>query len=92
MEAGDDETGKAAIHFNDMLRAYPNARPTGPKRVAFAGGSNWHKWQPTRGLVRSLLTEAGFVDITEFDYRVGTLPELDVVEVREDSMFFEAHR
>jgi SAM-dependent methyltransferase len=92
VEAGDDETGKAAIHFNDMLRAYPNARPTGPKRVAFAGGSNWHKWQPTRGLVRSLLTEAGFVDITEFDYRVGTLPELDVVEVREDSMFFEAHR
>ena len=90
--AGDDEGGKAALHYNDMLRSYPHERPTGPKRVAFAGGSNWHKWQPTGGLVRSMLSEAGFVDVTEHEYRAGTLPELDVVEVREDSMFFEARR
>ena len=92
VEAGDDADGKAALHYNDMLRTYPNARPTGPRRVAFAGGSNWHKWQPTRGLVRSMLADAGFNEITEFEYRVGTLPELDIVEVREDSMFFEARR
>ncbi|HEY6472164.1 MAG TPA: methyltransferase domain-containing protein [Acidimicrobiales bacterium] len=92
VEAGDDEDGKAALHYNEMLRTYPNARPTGPRRVAFAGGSNWHKWQPTRGLVRSMLADAGFKEIKEFEYRVGTLPELDIVEVREDSMFFEARR
>lgn len=90
--AGDDEGGKAAVQFNDMLRAYPTSRPTGPRRVAFLGGSNWHKWQPTAGLVRSMLDEAGFVDVTQHEYRVGTLPELDVVEVRIDSMFFEARR
>jgi SAM-dependent methyltransferase len=90
VEAGDDDTGEAARHYNDMLRTYPEARPTGARRAAFVAGSNWHKWQPTRGLVRSMLTEAGFVDIKEYGYRVGTLPELDIVEVREDSMFFEA--
>lgn len=92
VEAGDDADGKAALEYNDMLRTYPKARPTGTRRVAFAGGSNWHKWQPTRGLLRSMLADAGFNEITEFEYRVGTLPELDIVEVREDSMFFEARR
>jgi SAM-dependent methyltransferase len=92
VEAGDDVDGKAALHYLEMLRSYPDNRPTGAKRVAFTGGSNWHKWQPTPGLVRSMLADAGFTDIKEFEYRVGTLPELDIVEVREDSMFLEARR
>ena len=39
-----------------------------------------------------MLVDAGFNEITEFEFQVGTLPELDIVEVREDSMFFEARR
>jgi hypothetical protein len=39
-----------------------------------------------------MLADVGFSEIKEYEYRVGTLPELDIVEVREDSMFFEARR
>jgi hypothetical protein len=61
--------------------------------VTFVGGSNYHKWQPTRGLVKSLLEEAGFGEFVELKYREGRLPDIEAVEVREDyTMFFEAVR
>ena len=90
--AGDDPDGSAGLRYNEMLRAHPESRPSGRKLVAFVGGSNWHRWQPTKGLVRSMLAEAGFEDATEQTFRVGKLPELDIVELREDSWFVEAIR
>lgn len=46
----------------------------------------------TRGLVRALFEEAGFGDVRELHYREERLPELKLVEVREDSVFCEADR
>jgi SAM-dependent methyltransferase len=90
--AGENDDGEASLHYHEMLRAYPDTRPSGRRMITFIGGSNWHKWQPTRSLVRRLLSDAGFTNITEVAYREGELPQLDLVEVREDSMFFEAVR
>ena len=90
--AGEDPEGSAGLHYNEMLRAHPQARPAGRKLVAFIGGSNWHRWQPTKGLVRSMLADAGFEDVTEESFRSGKLPELEIVELREDSWFVEGVR
>lgn len=89
LEAGDDPDGEAGLRYQEMLRAHPNQKPSGRKMVAFVGGSNWHRWQPTRGLVKSMLAKAGFTDIREESFRVGRLPEVEVVELREDSWFVE---
>jgi hypothetical protein len=75
-----------------MLRAHPESKPSGRRLFAFIGGSNWHRWQPTRGLVKSMLREAGFTDVEERAFREGALPELEIVELREDSWFVEGIR
>lgn len=90
LAAGDDPGGVAAMKYQEMLRAHPNSKPAGRAKVAFVAGSNWHKWQPTRGLMRELFREAGFVEFTEQTFRSGRFPDLAQVELREDSMFFEA--
>ena len=92
LSAGEDPDGAAGLKYQEMLRAHPDAKPSGRRLVTFIGGSNWHRWQPTRGLVKSMLRDAGFVDIAERSFQVGDLPELDVVEVREDSWFVEGVR
>lgn len=86
---GDGDAGR---RYNERLGAYPNARPKGRRMVAFIGGGSAHKWQPTRGVVREIIEAAGFTDVRERTFRDGNLPQLDEVEVREESMFFEAVR
>jgi SAM-dependent methyltransferase len=90
--AGDDPGGVAGLKFQEMLRAHPNSKPMGRRKVAFVAGSNWHKWQPTRGLVRQMFADTGFVDFKEMTFRVGESPDLQQTELREDSMFFEAKK
>lgn len=92
LAAAEDPEGKAGIMYGQMLRAHPESKPTGKRLVTFVGGSNWHRWQPTRGLVKSLLAEAGFTDMSEHTFREGKLPHLADVEQREDSWFIEAVR
>jgi len=92
LAAGEDPGGVAGLKFQEMLRAHPNAKPMGRRKVAFVAGSNWHKWQPTRGLVRQMFADTGFVDFKELPFRTGESPDLDKVELREDSMFFEAKK
>jgi SAM-dependent methyltransferase len=92
LAAGHDPGGEAGLRYQEMLRAHPGSKPTGRGKVAFVAGSNWHKWQPTRGLVRQLFADAGFADFKELTFRTGESPDLDLVEQREDSMFFEAKK
>lgn len=87
--AGDAQSG---AHYNERLGAYPVERPKGRRLITFIGGGSAHKWQPTRGLVRSMLEEAGYESFRELSYQEGDLPQVAEVEVREESMFFEAVR
>ncbi len=92
LEAGEDPDGKAGLQYQEMLRAHPEERPSGKRLVTFVGGSNYHRWQPVRGLVKSMLRDAGFTDVQERTFRDGALPEVEIVELREDSWFVEGVR
>lgn len=87
-----DGNEEAGAHYNERLGAYPVVRPKGRRMFTFMMGGSAHKWQPTRGLIRSMLEEAGFADFRELAYQQGDLPQLTEVEVRPESMFFEAVR
>ena len=92
LSANGDASGEVGLRYNEMLRAHPESKPSGRRMVAYIGGSNYHKWQPTRGLVMRMLRDAGFTDVEEKSFREGDLPELEVVELREDSWFVEGVR
>lgn len=86
---GDAEAG---AHYNERLGSYPVVRPKGRRLFTFMMGGSAHKWQPTRGLVREMLEDAGFTGFRELEYQKGDLPQVTEVEVRPESMFFEAVR
>jgi SAM-dependent methyltransferase len=94
LEAGDDPTGEAGYHYHYRLGSHPEERPTGRRALTFRIGGHIHRWQPTRGLVRKMLLEAGFADaeISDRKFLEGDLPELDRIETREESFFTEARR
>ncbi|MGH3414200.1 MAG: class I SAM-dependent methyltransferase [Marmoricola sp.] len=92
VEAGDDPTGEAGRLYQERLGAHPDARPTGRHGLTFGLGGFVHRWQPTRGLVRSMLQRAGFADTAERKFREGELPDLDRIENREESFFYEARK
>jgi SAM-dependent methyltransferase len=92
LDAAEDPDGEAGRAYNDMLRAHPDSKPSGRRLLAYLAGSNWHKWQPARGLVKRMLRDAGFGDVEERSFREGALPELEVVELRRDSWFVEGVR
>lgn len=84
----DPEPGMA---FNTRLNMAPLERPTGRRKLTLAAGHNLHRWQPTLGLVRSMLANAGFTVVSECNFREGELPGLRDIEHRIESLFLEAH-
>lgn len=94
LENGDDPEGKAGRAYNARIGAHPEERPTGKRAFTFAIGGHIHRWQPTRGLVRSMLVAAGFDDdaISDRKFKEGDLPDLEEIETREESFFTEAVR
>ncbi|KAA1396080.1 class I SAM-dependent methyltransferase [Aeromicrobium ginsengisoli] len=84
--------GQGGEHFNERINAYPVARPKGRRQITFMLGGSAHKWQPTRDLVKAMVEDAGFTNFRELAYQEGDLPQVTEVEVRPESMFFEAVR
>ena len=78
------------LEFNRHLCAYPFERPSAKAWVLARFASGPHRWQPTTSLLRHLLAEAGFVEIEAKSFRKGSLPDLEMVEHREASIFIEA--
>ncbi|WP_110208504.1 class I SAM-dependent methyltransferase [Nocardioides daejeonensis] len=94
VEAGNDPSGEAGRRYHARLGAHPDDRPTGKRALTFKIGGHIHRWQPTRGLVRAMLVEAGFSAdaVTDHGYHEGALPDLAEIETREESFFIEARR
>lgn len=84
LESGDGR------EFNEQLLAQPLSRPRLKTRMVELFGAHIHRWQPTRGLIRELLAEAGFHEVTEHAFLEGSLPGLSAVEHRSESIFMEA--
>ncbi len=70
----------------------PSRAPRAAGMFTFMMGGSAHKWQPTRDLVKAMVEDAGFTEFRELEYQKGDLPQLTEVEVRPESMFFEAVR
>lgn len=94
LEAGDDPAGEAGRRFHARLGSHPEERPSGKRALTFKIGGHIHRWQPTRGLVRAMLVDAGFDDseISDRKFVEGDLPEIEKIETREESFFTEARR
>ncbi len=94
IESGDDEAGDAGYRYLLRLGSHPLDRPTGKRALTSKIGGHIHRWQPTRGLVRKMLLEAGFADdeISDRKFLEGDLPEIERIETREESFFTEARR
>jgi SAM-dependent methyltransferase len=83
--AGQD----AGRYFNSRLLAYPEDRPTLSGRLQSAVSGHTNRWQASASMVRQLMISAGLVHIYDREYRRGSLPMLDTIETREDSLFLE---
>jgi SAM-dependent methyltransferase len=94
IEAGDDETGEAGYRYLLRLGSHTLERPTGKRVLTSKIGGHIHRWQPTRGLVRKMLVEAGFAEsaISDRKFLEGDLPDIENIETREESFFTEAVR
>jgi SAM-dependent methyltransferase len=94
VESGDDPAGDAGYRYLLRLGSHPLERPTGKRALTAKIGGHIHRWQPTRGLVRKMLVEAGFDDseISDRKFLEGDLPEIEKIETREESFFTEARR
>jgi predicted SAM-dependent methyltransferase len=53
-------------------------------------GGDSHQWLYDAESLSSLLSEGGFSDVQERHFREGLMPDLDVLERRERSLFMEA--
>jgi SAM-dependent methyltransferase len=94
IESGDDEAGEAGYRYLLRLGSHPLDRPTGKRALTSKIGGHIHRWQPTRGLIRKMLIEAGFADseISDRKFLEGELPDIENIETREESFFTEARR
>ena len=94
VESGDDEAGEAGYRYLLRLGSHPLDRPTGRRALTSKIGGHIHRWQPTRGLIRKMLVEAGFADseISDRKFLEGELPDIETIETREESFFTEARR
>ncbi len=79
---------EAAREFNRQLMMQPESQPTGTRRLLWKIGTHLHKWQPTFPLLVSMLEQAGFVDVIQRSFGVGQLPDLEVIETRNEGTFY----
>lgn len=87
LDAGVPE---ASRRYNERLHSHPVSAPSTAERYLAGFTGAVHRWQPTAQLVADLLRVAGFGTIQRCAFRVGCCPDLDLVEMRPDSLFFEA--
>lgn len=85
-----DEDYSSGLTYNMRLGSHFFVRPVGLRRLTALLSGSTHKWQPTRDMVEELMLRAGFRKYQECSYREGALPDLEQVEDRPDSIFFEA--
>lgn len=89
LEGGGDGTTDPGLEFNKQLKAYPFQPPTLRDRLLDLVRASPHRWQPTSSLVKTLLLEAGFSDVTEQEFLRGDFPDLASVEHRSESLFIQ---
>jgi SAM-dependent methyltransferase len=86
----DRNSPTSGWEYNRRLLAHPEKRPSLIRRLVMCAGGHVHRWQPTAAMVEDMLCRAGFDTVTQWSYREGKLPDLDIIETRPESFFLEA--
>jgi SAM-dependent methyltransferase len=86
------QSSNPGLEYNRMLNMCRFDRPSWRQRLAGLFGSALHRWQPTFSMVEMMLRDVGFAEVRRCEYKVGQLPDLDLVEHRPESFFIEATR
>ena len=81
---------RAYYDFESSLLSWPLERPKISERLIsnIFGKLHVHKWHPTPFVVKKFLLDIGFENVTDYSYRVGTVPDLLSVENRESGTFY----
>lgn len=91
LEARDDPYN-AALNLEEALLSYPLEKPTYLKKI-FLQSDHVHKWHPSIGLLKQILSDIGFCNISEHTFREGKFGNLNELENRNDYTFYvEAYK
>jgi hypothetical protein len=83
---------KAALDLERSLLSYPLEKPSFLGRI-FAQSDHVHKWHPSIGMLKQMLQDIGYCNISEHSFRQGKFQHLDKLESRDDSTFYiEAYK
>lgn len=88
----DRSVPDASRHYNQRLGSHPLTEPKRTERYLSGFTGSLHRWQPTVPLVESMLRAGGFRKVERRTFRVGSCPDLERIETREESFFLEAVR
>ena len=80
----------AYFEFESSLLSWPLERQKFSERLFsnLFGKLHVHKWHPTPFVVKKFLLDAGFENVTQFPYHIGTIPDLLSVENRDSGTFY----
>jgi len=80
----------AYFKFESSLLSWPPERQKFSERLLsnLFGKLHVHKWHPTPFVVKKFLLDAGFENVTQFLYHIGTIPDLLSVENRDSGTFY----
>lgn len=88
IEAHKTNELSASWDFNRSLLSYPFEKA---EMFGFLLNSRFghvHKWHPTAAIVKEMLSNAGFSNITIHSFREGPFPEIDKLEERSEGTFY----
>ena len=76
--------------FENRLLSHSPARPTITTRLRdyVLGNLHTHKWHPTFPLVKDALNSVGYSTVERKSFRESTLPQMELLESRNDNTFF----
>jgi predicted SAM-dependent methyltransferase len=76
--------------FESSLLSWPLERQKTLERLlsTIFGRLHVHKWHPTPFIVKKFLEDIGFINVTDYRYHVGTIPDLIAVETRDEGTFY----
>ena len=80
----------AYLEFESSLLSWPLERQTLLEKFFsnLFGKLHVHKWHPTPYVVKKFLEDAGFENVANYSFHVGTIPNLLSVENRESGTFY----
>ena len=79
---------EAATNFNDSLLSYPKGRPSFFGKYLRNNSGHVHYWHPFRSQIHQMLIKSGFSDLSDETFRIGKIPNIELLEFRDENSFY----